>query len=60
MSYSTKMRPSIILPTGEGGGGEAGGSEEVDAGEIEVVTEFVSEGEHKEEPHGVQMCLCYV
>ena len=54
MSHSTKMRPSIILPTGEGDGEQAG-SEEVDTGESEVMTEFVSEEEHKQEPQGVQM-----
>ena len=53
------MRPSIILPTGEGDGEQAG-SEEVDTGESEVMTEFVSEEEHKQEPQGVHVCLCCV
>ena len=54
MSHSTGLRPSILLPPGEGGARV--GREEVDMGEIEVVTEFVSE-ENKEELHKVSECV---
>lgn len=54
VSHSTGVRPSLLLPTKEGGTGVQ--REEVDMGGIEIVTEFVSE-ENKEELRKVCVCI---